>query len=64
MGKLKKAGYIFITWIGDHDPYHVHIFKDGKEVAKFNLEANEVIKGKVNKKILKAIEDLRNENRL
>tara|TARA_Y100000590_G_scaffold323369_1_gene366350 strand:- start:66867 stop:67061 length:195 start_codon:yes stop_codon:yes gene_type:complete len=64
LGKLKKSGYIFITWIGDHDPYHVHIFKDGKEIAKYNLEDNVVIKGKINNKILKAIAELRKEKRL
>jgi hypothetical protein len=64
MGKVRRGGYIFITWKGDHDPYHVHIFKDSKEVAKFNLEDNVVMSGKINNKILKLIKTLQEEGEL
>ena len=26
MGKIRRGGYLFIWWKGDHDPRHVHVF--------------------------------------
>ncbi len=64
MGKIRRGGYVFITWAGDHDPRHVHVFKEGKEVLKWNLEAQVEIEGKATKKIKKLIADLVSEGRL
>ncbi len=64
MGKIRRGGYVFITWLGDHDPWHVHVFKDGKEVLKWNLEAQVVIEGKITKKITKLIAELLREGKL
>lgn len=63
-GKIRRGGHVFITYKGDHDPRHVHIFRDGKEVAKWNLEAQVLMSGVVNKKILKLIEELVKEGEL
>lgn len=64
MGKLRRGGYVFIFRKGDHDPRHVHIFRDGREVAKWNLRDSVLMKGKINKKILKLIEELIQEGSL
>jgi len=64
VGKIKRGGYVFITWVGDHDPKHVHVFRDGKEVLKWNLEAQVVIEGKVTKKISNLIAELLREGKL
>ena len=64
MGKIRRGGYVFITWVGDHDPKHVHVFKNGKEILKWNLEVHIVIEGKATKKIKKLIAELRREGRL
>lgn len=37
MGKIRVGGYIFVTWIGDHEPRHVHVFKDGQLIVKWDL---------------------------
>ena len=29
MGKVRRGGYLFLWWAGDHQPPHVHVF-DGK----------------------------------
>lgn len=26
MGKVRRGGYLFIWWKGDHKPRHVHVF--------------------------------------
>lgn len=64
MGKIKRGGYIFITWRGDHDPRHVHVFENGEEILKWNLEDSVVMKGKVTAKLEKLIEELVEEGKL
>jgi hypothetical protein len=38
MGKLRRGGYIFIWWKADHPPRHVHLYRDGKLVVKWDLD--------------------------
>ncbi|MBI2606191.1 MAG: DUF4160 domain-containing protein [Deltaproteobacteria bacterium] len=64
MGKLRRGGYVFFFWKGDHDPRHVHIFMDGREVAKWNLDSWVLMKGEMNKKLLKILEELVREGKL
>lgn len=51
MGRLKRGGYIIEWWMGDHYPKHVHIFKDGREIAKVQVPGMIVLTGKLTKKI-------------
>ena len=64
MAKIRLGGYIFIIWKGDHDPRHVHVFKDGREVLKWNLENSVVMVGKVTPKLRKLIDQLVKEGEL
>lgn len=64
MGKIRRGNYIFIDWIGDHEPRHVHIYKDGKLVAKWDLQNNSVMKGRVSKRLRDIINELVSEGRL
>ncbi|MBL7662609.1 DUF4160 domain-containing protein [bacterium] len=64
MGKHRRGGYIFLTWIGDHRPRHVHIYKNNKLVAKWDLENGKVMKGKISKEIRSHLEALLDEGRL
>lgn len=50
--------------MGDHDPEHLHVFKEGKQVVKWNLEAQVAIEGKATKKIKKLIAELLREGKL
>lgn len=40
MGEKKIGGFKFITYVGDHAPYHVHIrdLKDGREIGRWDIE--------------------------
>ena len=38
MSKIRRGGYVFLTWIGDHTPRHVHVYRDGKLIVKWDLE--------------------------
>lgn len=39
LGKIRRDNYVLLTWIGDHSPRHVHIYRDEKLVLKWNLDA-------------------------
>ena len=64
MGKVRCGNYIFVTWIGDHPPRHVHVYKDGKLIVKWDMNNSIAMKGKANRKILKLISELEREGRL
>jgi len=64
MGTIKRAGFQFVTWVGDHPPRHVHIYRNGRLVAKYDLENRQVVKGKASAKLSKCIKELSNEGLL
>ena len=58
MTRIRRGGYVFITWKGDHSPRHVHIYRDGKHVVTWDLENGQSMKGRATRRILKWIEEL------
>lgn len=64
MGKIRRGGFAFVTWKGDRSPYHVHVYRDGELVVKWNLEADLPMKGRPTRKILRIIGELREEGLL
>jgi len=64
MGKIRRGGYIFVTWIGDHSPYHVHVYRDGTLVVKWDLESDTPMQGEASKRILRLLQELRDEGQL
>lgn len=61
MGKIRRGGYIFVTWRGDHPPRHVHVYRDGKLLVKWDLDNKKPMKGKVVGRVLALIEELESE---
>jgi hypothetical protein len=64
MGKIRRGNFIFVTWIGDHAPRHVHVFLRGRLVVKFDLEQNKVMEGSMSRRLLKLLNQLRTEGLL
>jgi hypothetical protein len=64
VSKIRRGGYVFISWIGDHDPRHVHVYKDGKLLAKWDLDGWRVMQGQVTTRLIRLLEELRDEGRL
>jgi len=64
MGKVRRGGYVFVTWKGDHTPWHVHVYRDGKFIVKWDLENRNVMKGKAPRKVVELIGELESEGRL
>jgi uncharacterized protein DUF4160 len=39
MGKVRRGGYIFEWWIGDHPPRHVHVSdRNGEFLGRVTVE--------------------------
>ncbi len=64
MGKIRRGGYIFITWKGDHLPRHVHVYRDGKLIVKWDLQNQKAMKGEATRQIVKLIAQLEAEKLL
>lgn len=64
MGKIRRGGFVFVTWKGDHSPYHVHVYRDGTLVVKWDLENDLAMKGEATARILRLIGELREEGKL
>lgn len=64
MGRIRRGGYVFISWKGDHDPRHVHVFKDRKLVLKWDVESWVAIKGRPIRRLLGLLEALHKEKLL
>lgn len=45
MGRIRRGNFVFVTWKGDHGPRHVHVFRDGRLLVKWDLERNRAIDG-------------------
>jgi hypothetical protein len=66
MGRIRRGGYVFIWWIGDHSPHHVHVFdKNGRLITRVNLITMQPMDAeKISNKILGIIRELQAEGRL
>lgn len=64
MGKTARGGYFFISWKGDHSPRHVHVYRGGKLIVKWDLDNRLTMKGQASRKIVQLIVELESEGRL
>jgi hypothetical protein len=66
MGRIRRGGYTFIWWIGDHSPRHVHVFdKNGRLVSRVNLETLQPMDTlKIDRRVVDLIRQLQDEHHL
>lgn len=64
MGKVRRGGYVFLSYVSDHGPKHVHVYKDGSLIVKWDLDHGVPMKGKASPKLLDLIHQLQAEERL
>jgi len=66
MAKVRRGGYIFEWWIGDHPPRHVHVSdSNGNLLGRVALENMEPIDAwNPPRKVVEIIRQLQDENRL
>lgn len=63
MGKIRRGGYIFVKWRSDHGN-HVHVFRNRREVVKWDLDAGLEIEGKASARIKTILAELQEEGRI
>jgi hypothetical protein len=63
VGKVRRGNHVFVSWIGDHH-HHVHVFRDGSLVVKWDLDNKTSIEGRVTRRIRDLIDELEREGRL
>ena len=64
MGKVRLGNYVFLSWKGDHAPRHVHVYRDGKRVVKWDLENGRAMEGSAGKRLERIIRQLEAEGLL
>lgn len=56
----KRGGYVIRLYANDHPPIHVHVFKDGVLVARYDLQNGRFMPGSEKRhfgRITKALRD-------
>jgi len=61
VGKTRRGGYVFVWWKADHPPRHVHVYRDGKLVVKWDLENSKAMKGAAPRRVILLIRKLDSE---
>lgn len=64
MGKIRRGGFVFRFRKTDHAPRHVHVYRDGKLIVKWNLEDRISMKGRPPSRVVELIESLQREGLL
>ena len=64
MPKIRRGGYVFLAWVGDHRPRHVHVYREGKLIVKWDLENWRPMKGDAPMRVVRYLLELRREGRL
>lgn len=64
MSKIRRGGYVFLAWKGDHSPRHVHVYRDGKLVLKWDIDNQTAMKGHPCRRVLDLIRELESEELL
>jgi hypothetical protein len=64
MTKVRRGGYVFVTWTGDHTPRHVHVYREGAFILKWDLESGSPMRGAATRRVLRLIAQLEKEGLL
>jgi len=64
LGRIKRGGFIFVWWKGDHAPRHVHVYREGRLVVKWDLDNWVAMKGRASRPLLELMASLVSEGLL
>jgi hypothetical protein len=62
--KIRRGGFIFLAWVGDHSPRHVHVYRDGILIVKWDLDNWQPMKGAASARIQRLLSELVKEGKL
>ena len=58
MAKIRRGGFAFVTWVSDHPPRHVHVYRDGRLVVKWDLDRGRAMEGSAPVRVRKLLAEL------
>jgi hypothetical protein len=58
MGRVRRGGFVFVWWVGDHAPRHVHVYREGKLVVKWDLDNWKAMRGEASPALQHLIAEL------
>ena len=61
MPKVRRGGYVFIARRSDHAPRHVHVYRNGRFVVKWDLEGWRAMRGLAPGRLVRIIRTLEQE---
>jgi hypothetical protein len=64
MSRVRRGGFVVVWWKGDHEPRHVHVFRDDRLILKWDLDRWQSIQGEAPARIRWLLMELRREGRL
>ena len=64
VSKIRRCGYVFVTWVGDHPPRHVHVYRDGRLVVMWDLDRGQAMEGAAPARVRKLLAELVEEGLL
>jgi hypothetical protein len=38
LGEKRVRGFVFRSYVGDHPPLHVHVFRKGRQIGRWDIE--------------------------
>ena len=54
----------FMSWKSDHPPRHVHVYREGKLIVKWDLDNEKPMKGVASAEVRRLIRALQSEGRV
>jgi hypothetical protein len=64
VSRIRRGGFILVTFVGDHAPRHVHVYRDRGLVVKWDLDNGQPMEGQPTRAVLKVIDALVKEGKL
>ena len=64
MGKIRRGNFVFVTYVGDRSPRHMHVYRDANLIVIWDLESSCDMEGKSTRKIRDLISELKAEGLL
>jgi hypothetical protein len=64
VSRFRRGGFILVTFVGDHAPRHVHVYRDNRLVVKWDLDTGQPMEGLATRAVLKIIDALVKEGKL
>ena len=55
MPKIRRGGYVFFAYKSDHGPRHVHVYRNGRFLLKWDPEGGKAMTGRPTRKIIETI---------